>query len=129
MKPHTQPANEPRRIDDDHVYQILANSRRRAVLDILHAHGPMTKGELAERIAEREGNEPTGQSRKRVVVSLHQCHLPMLEDYDVLRDMKNDTYRLGPNAEPLLKQLEYSPELGGIRERVGRAVRVATGSL
>lgn len=120
---------EPERIEPDHVYGLLSNSRRRAVLDLLHAHGPMSKSELGERIAELEGNEPTGQPRKRVIVSLHQCHLPKLTNHGVLVEMQNDTYRLGPNAERLLRQLEYSPELGGLRERVGRTIQAATGHL
>lgn len=64
----------------ENVFDILRNSRRRAVLDHLrNGDSTSTLKELSERIAADENNLDTGQlssqQRKRVYISLYQNHL------------------------------------------------------
>lgn len=82
------------RLSDDEMFDVLYNSRRRAVLTYLFEHdGTSTVGEMAEHIAAAE-NETTVQQlssyeRKRVYVGLYQNHLPMMDDAGVLEYDKN----------------------------------------
>lgn len=85
----------------DRIHKILSNSRRRAVLDVLRERGPMDKSEVVDAVTAVETDTPPervcGTERKRVHVSLHQCHLPKLEEAGVV--VKEDRkLTLGPNA-------------------------------
>jgi DNA-binding transcriptional ArsR family regulator len=69
----------------DVKFTVLSNARRRDVLRLLRSYDePVGIRKLAERIAAWE-NDTTPESitykqRKRVYTSLHQTHLPALED-------------------------------------------------
>lgn len=70
------------------VYQLIGNSRRRAVINILLSENqPVMLSELARQTAEvtseREGVEPS-DIYKSVYVSLQQNHLPKLHEHDVV---------------------------------------------
>jgi len=70
-------------VPEKEIYQILSNARRRKTLEYLgEAEGTIDVPELSERIAEAESGEspPPKNVRKAVYVSLHQTHLPMLDD-------------------------------------------------
>lgn len=67
------------------VFNILRNSRRRAVLDHLRTgDGASTLKELAEQIAAEENNldvdQLSSQQRKRVYISLYQNHLKKMAE-------------------------------------------------
>lgn len=71
------------RLAESEVYDILRNDRRRAVIQHLQSiDGAMTVGDLADVIAESEAGEspPPRNVRQSVYVSLHQTHLPRLDD-------------------------------------------------
>lgn len=73
----------------DEVFGILQNRRRRDVLRYLLEHPTETRlGDLAEQIAARECGKAVSkldsQERKRVYISLYQCHLPKLADVGVI---------------------------------------------
>lgn len=71
----------------DTVMDILSNSRRRAVVRTLEGRDEsMALSELAELLAKGEnGTEQIDSSeRKRVYIALHQCHLPRMDEYNVL---------------------------------------------
>jgi hypothetical protein len=75
------------RIDPAEVHDILRNDRRRRVLEQLQRRlEPLSLRELSERIAERETGEspPPRNVRESVYNSLHQTHLPKLDDLDVV---------------------------------------------
>jgi hypothetical protein len=75
------------RIDPAEVHDILRNDRRRRVLEQLQRRfAPLSLRELSERIAERETGEspPPRNVRESVYNSLHQTHLPKLDDLDVV---------------------------------------------
>ncbi|SFL55350.1 hypothetical protein SAMN04487950_4186 [Halogranum rubrum] len=70
------------------VYQLIGNSRRRAVINILLSENqPIALSELARQTAEvtseHEGMKPS-DIYKSVYVSLQQNHLPKLDKHDVV---------------------------------------------
>jgi hypothetical protein len=72
-------------IQIDRIFATLKNQRRRYVLHYLDVtDGPVVLGDLAEQIAAWENDKQprlvTSSERKRVYVSLYQCHLPKLDD-------------------------------------------------
>lgn len=109
--------NDDSQISDDDLYSLLSSGRRRAILDELQSDEPLSHGELADRLTEREGEDPTGQPRKRVYISLYQQHLPKLVDHNVLCG-DEDGYYLGPNAPALLEKMNHNPR-EGVRGRLG----------
>ena len=100
----------------DVVFEILKNERRRSVLEYLQTDADRVMlGELAEFIAARENDTTveslTAQQRKRVYVGLYQCHLPKMDDADVVAfDRNRGVVELGPNAEGLIEYLESDAE-------------------
>jgi hypothetical protein len=75
------------RINPNEVHDILRNDRRRRTLQYLKQRvEPVTLRDLSERIAEWEANEspaPRGV-RQSVYNSLHQTHLPKLDEIGVI---------------------------------------------
>lgn len=76
----------------DDVFYLLADDRRRHVLDYLCRNvGAVSLGELAERLAVRE-DDPTYDNYQRVLTSLHHTHLPLLVDGGMVRyDVERET--------------------------------------
>jgi DNA-binding transcriptional ArsR family regulator len=96
----------------DQIFELLKNTRRRRVLKFLRENGgETTLSEVAEHIAALE-NDTTVKAinsaqRKRVYVGLYQCHLPKMDDADVvIFDKNRGTIELGPNVEQLEPYLE-----------------------
>ena len=100
----------------DQTFEILKNSRRRETLRFLKSNGgETTLSEVAEHIAAIENDTTvraiTSAQRKRVYVGLYQCHLPKMDDTDVVDfDQNRGTIKLGPNAAQLDTYLEDSEE-------------------
>ena len=96
----------------DQVFEILKNQRRRVVLRYLNEHdGPIDLGELAEHVAAVENDVSvsaiSSDQRKRVYVGLYQCHLPKMDDMDIVSFNKNrGRISLGPNADRLNPYLQ-----------------------
>ena len=75
------------RIDPETVHEVLRNDRRRRTLEYLRERlEPVSVRELSERIAEIEASvTPTPRDlRQSVYNSLHQTHLPKLDDFDIV---------------------------------------------
>lgn len=96
----------------DQIFEILKNSRRRQTLRFLYENdGETTLSEVAEHIAALE-NDTTVQAissaqRKRVYVGLYQCHLPKMDDTDVIDFEQNrGTIEFGPNIAQLEPYLD-----------------------
>jgi DNA-binding transcriptional ArsR family regulator len=69
------------------IHGILANERRRAVIERLDASpGTVTVRDLSTAIAEAETGQspPPARVRESVYTSLHQTHLPKLDDVGVV---------------------------------------------
>ncbi|WP_436910139.1 DUF7344 domain-containing protein [Halosimplex marinum] len=101
----------------DHVFEILKNERRRTVLHYLREHGgTVSLGELAEHVAAVENDttvaQVTSNERKCVYVGLYQCHLPKMDDMDIVEFNQNrGRISLGPNAAQLYEYLEESDDV------------------
>ncbi|WP_415381224.1 hypothetical protein [Halosimplex sp. TS25] len=101
----------------DHVFEILKNERRRTVLHYLREHGgTVSLGELAEHVAAVENGttvaQVTSNERKCVYVGLYQCHLPKMDDMDIVEFNQNrGRISLGPNAAQLFEYLEESDDV------------------
>jgi len=98
----------------DHIFEILKNERRRTVLHYLADNeGPVSLGQLAEHVAAVENDTTvarvTSKERKCVYVGLYQCHLPKMDDMDIVSFNQNrGKIEVGPNAHALYAYLENS---------------------
>lgn len=96
----------------DMIFDVLKNQRRRRVLQHLDEHeGAVRLGELAEHIAALENDTSvaalSSSERKTVYVGLYQCHLPKLDDLDVVAFNKNrGIIERGANATRLKAYLD-----------------------
>ena len=74
-------------IDPGIVHDVLRNDRRRRVIQYLKQRlEPVSLRDLSERIAELETDEspPPRNIRQSVYNSLHQTHLPKLDEIDII---------------------------------------------
>jgi DNA-binding transcriptional ArsR family regulator len=96
----------------DQVFEILKNSRRRQTLHYLDSNGgEASLSDLAEHIAAIENDVTleaiTSSQRKRVYVGLYQCHLPKMDDMEIIDFEKNrGTVELARNADQLRPYLD-----------------------
>lgn len=68
------------------IHDVLSNERRIALLELLRAESPRKLGDLAEEIAAEETGErpPPRNKRQSAYVTLHQTHLPKLDDLGIV---------------------------------------------
>lgn len=100
----------------DTVFMILRSSRRRLLLHYLEqSGGTRSRGELARYIAAAEEGiemeQVTTTDRKRVYVSLHQTHLPTMDDVGIIDyDEDRGTVELREeNAQKYYRYLHFDP--------------------
>lgn len=75
----------PSTLPETQILVLLAKQRRRLLCRALHeSTTPLPAGELADRVAEREFQNPTAADRRTVHCALHHNHLPRLDDADVV---------------------------------------------
>lgn len=96
----------------DQVFEILKNRRRREVLKFLNERDEsVSLSDLAEHVAAIE-NETTvkalsSSQRKRVYVGLYQCHLPKMDDMNIVDfDQNRGRIELAENAGQLDAYIE-----------------------
>ena len=111
--PESEQKDEPEPLPLDVVFEILKNKRRRLVLRFVKQQDDesVDLGELAEHVAALENDKSvsalTSGERKRVYVGLYQCHLPKMDDADIVEfDRNRGTIELGENAEQLEEYLD-----------------------
>lgn len=65
-------------------HEVLVNDRRRAIVELLDEE--TTLRTLADDVARIEagGADPDRKTRQSVYITLHQCHLPKLDDFGVV---------------------------------------------
>jgi len=106
------PATEPtdramtdggtRPLELQEIYDILADPRRRRVVEYIAENGPADISDLTDHIASLEiGDDASGQPRKRVYIGIYQNHLPALVESGVLERFDRE-YSPGPNFEQVL---------------------------
>ncbi len=98
----------------DIIFEMLRNRRRQLVLEYLREKDDtVTIGELAEHIAAIENDttvrQLNAQQRKRVYIGLYQCHLPKMDDVDVV-EFNQSRGRISPgkHIEPLYEYLDVA---------------------
>lgn len=100
----------------DQVFEILKNQRRRTVLRYLAEHDePVSLGDLAEYVAADENDTPVKQissrERKCAYVGLYQCHLPKMDNMDIIEFNQNrGLVETGQNADQLKQYMDWSDE-------------------
>jgi hypothetical protein len=103
-------------LDEGTIHDVLRNDRRRRVLESLRdGDGVADVSDLAERIAATESGSdpPPSNKRQSVYVSLHQTHLPKLDELAVVTyDPDDRTVELLDRAEELEVYTEVVPEYG-----------------
>ena len=103
-------------LSKDLVFTMLSNARRRHVIHYLKQRGErVTIRELSRQVAAWENGIETDaldyKQRKRVYTSLHQTHLPKLDDAGIVDyDRDRGTVALDDAAEELEVYMEIVPE-------------------
>jgi predicted transcriptional regulator len=105
-----QPGAEPDAavLSQSDIHDVLRNDRRRLVLERLTDVGPESVSDLAEEIGAVESGEspPPRNVRQSVYVSLHQTHLPKLDELGiVVYDDDEKTVTLAENADEVLEYM------------------------
>lgn len=112
------PASEPEEeLDATDIHDVLRNNRRRLVLQCLQEADDdgLTARELSERVATREtGEDPAPRNKRQsVYVSLHQTHLPKLDDLDIVDyDSTEKVVTLSERASEVTVYMEVVPRYG-----------------
>ncbi|ESP86889.1 DUF7344 domain-containing protein [Candidatus Halobonum tyrrellensis] len=108
--------NAPEPLTTNDIHSLLKNQRRRYVLEYLRDNDePVRLRDVAEQIAAWENDKElktiTSSERKRAYVGLYQCHLPKMDDADVVSfDQNRGDIEIGPNADQLMSYLTDDEE-------------------
>ncbi|WP_224335160.1 DUF7344 domain-containing protein [Haloprofundus halobius] len=93
------------------VHDVLRNDRRRLTLERLAETGEETVRALSEHIGAIESGEspPPRKVRQSVYISLHQTHLPKLDDLGIVDyDDNSKNVSLEGNADRVLAYMQFS---------------------
>ncbi|RBI60995.1 hypothetical protein DMJ13_14770 [halophilic archaeon] len=114
MKLSEPESESPSTLDESEIHNVLRNERRRRTIEHLREiDGTLTVDELAEHIATLETDEspPPRNVRKSVYVSLHQTHLPKLDDLGIVEyDQRSKELQLTDRAREVEVYMEVVPE-------------------
>jgi DNA-binding transcriptional ArsR family regulator len=98
------------------IHDVLSNERRQLILKFLRdAGGLLSARELSELIAEAETGEspPPRNIRQSAYVSLHQTHLPKLDELGIVDyDQSAKTVQLNDRAKQVSIYMETVPRYG-----------------
>ncbi|WP_435179723.1 DUF7344 domain-containing protein [Halorussus sp. AFM4] len=112
VKEHTSDPDDE--LDPSEIHNVLRNDRRRHVIRHLRdAEEPISVDALAEHIASVETDEspPPRDVRKSVYVSLHQTHLPKLDELGIVDyDQREQLLELRDRAEEVEVYMEVVSE-------------------
>lgn len=103
-------------LDASEIHDILRNDRRRLAIKCLRENGEtLSVRDLSEAVAARETGEspPPRDKRRSVYVSLHQTHLPKLDELGILEyDTDNKRVLLQDRATEVTTYMEVVPRYG-----------------
>jgi len=117
-------------LPEGEIHEILANQRRRATirhLSVTREGGRTSLRELSETIAARETGEspPPRTTRESVYNSLHQTHLPKLEELGVVTyDREAREVQLRERARDVNRYMEVRTEHGLTWSEIYRTIGV-----
>lgn len=104
------------RLEASEIHDILRNDRRRLAIKCLRENGgTLSVRDLSEAVATREtGESPAPRDKRRsVYVSLHQTHLPKLDELGILEyDTDSKTVLLRDRATEVTTYMEVVPRYG-----------------
>jgi predicted transcriptional regulator len=110
------PQNGAGGLDPAEIHDVLRNDRRRLVLQRLRDRTEdQPVRELAEYVAGVEAGEtpPPRNVRQSVYVSLHQTHLPKLDELGIVEyDAESKDVRLAEHADEVTVYMEVVPKYG-----------------
>lgn len=96
----SDPDREPPELDEDAVYDLLGNERRRVCLKLLSQSDEVWEvSDLSERVAEivSDPSKSPDDIYNSVYISLCQNHLPKLDEVDLVEyDSEAKTIHIGP---------------------------------
>lgn len=100
------PEDDPELLEQDEVFHLLQNQRRRLVLRYLTEHADVEMREVAEQVAAWENDTTvaglSSDARQRVYIALYQSHLPKLDECGVIEyDQNRGTIESGAPLEQL----------------------------
>ena len=127
--PTSESSTEPTNVTDadetglstDTLFELLKNRRRRDAIDYLTGRdGTATLSDMAEQLAAQENDVSvdaiSSKQRKRVYISLYQCHLPKMDRAGIIEFDKNrGTIVLNEGARqlyPYLRATKNNAEMG-----------------
>lgn len=90
---------------------LISSERRRATIRAVAAREPVGKDALTDAVRRRTNAGHTDQARKRVYVSLHQTHLPRLEDAGIIRADRDGNWHTTANAAAVLAAIDHLEQL------------------
>lgn len=109
-------ADRETELEPSQIHNVLRNDRRRRTIKhVKRAEKPVSVDTLAEHIASLETDEspPPRDVRKSVYVSLHQTHLPKLDELDIIEyDQRDQQIELQDRVREVEVYMEVIPENG-----------------
>lgn len=103
--------------NQEEIFEVLSNERRRFVLEFLVASDDefVELRPLVTHVAARENDKAPAQldtsDRKSVYVGLRQTHLPKMDEYNLIEyDKDRGSIRLRESAIQAQRYLEYVPD-------------------
>lgn len=111
-----QTSKEQDELDAGQIHDILRNDRRRLAIKCLREYGgSLSVRDLSEEVAAQEtGESPAPRDKRRsVYVSLHQTHLPKLDDLGIVKyDTETKDITLRDRAAKITTYMEVVPRYG-----------------
>jgi predicted transcriptional regulator len=103
-------------LDKRDIHDVLQNDRRRLAIECLRANdGAMDLRDLSEVVAAEEtGEDPAPRDKRRsVYVSLHQTHLPKMDDLGIVAyDTDSKAVTLEDRVRDVVVHMEVVPKYG-----------------
>lgn len=98
----------PEELPESDMFVLLAKRRRRLALEIVHeSRSTLPTEELANRLVDREFENPTADDVRSVRLTLRHDHLPRLHESNVVEyDAAEGTVHPGMNFDALVRILE-----------------------
>lgn len=125
-----EPGDEPQ-LSDAEIFEILRNSKRRTVIThLLENAGQAPLTEVVDHVAAKEYETTPGnvspEHRKLIYTGLYQCHLPRLDEFNVIDfDKETKAVTLHDTAHQVEDVLRRGSESADGRGKVALAITVA----
>lgn len=103
----------------DELFDALSVSRRRDLLRLIDAHGPLGRRDLSLLIAAGETGLPiedvSGAAYQRVYTGLYQQHIPTLDKLGIVRWVSQRSVEPGPHFQLAIELLDAGESVLGVQ--------------